>query len=60
MKNLKSLDSFINEQYGERGSENREKFERGFEKFKQEVSQPVVPLSVKHSRFSSLRKVAAL
>lgn len=32
--NLKSLDQFIEEQYGERGTKKREKFEQGFEEFK--------------------------
>jgi hypothetical protein len=32
--NLKSLDLFIEEQYGGRGTKKREKFEQGFEEFK--------------------------
>ena len=32
-KNLTSLDDHLNQQYGERGSEEREKFEEGFEAF---------------------------
>ena len=32
--NLKSLDQFIDEQYGKRGMPKREKFEDGFEAFK--------------------------
>jgi len=31
---LKSLDEFIDEQYGKRGTSKREKFEEGFEAFK--------------------------
>ena len=33
-KNLKSLDRFIEEQYGTRGALKREKFEHGYEDFK--------------------------
>jgi DNA-binding XRE family transcriptional regulator len=33
-KNLKSLDRFIKEQYGERGTSKREKVEKGYEEFK--------------------------
>jgi DNA-binding XRE family transcriptional regulator len=33
-KNLKSLDQFVEEQYGKRGSVKREKFENGYESFK--------------------------
>lgn len=32
--NLKSLDSFIDEQYGEIGQTKRDKFEKGYESFK--------------------------
>lgn len=32
--NLKSLDEFINEEFGERGTSKREKFEKGYEAFK--------------------------
>jgi len=32
--NLKSLDEFIEEQYGKRGTNKREKFEKEFEAFK--------------------------
>ena len=32
--NLKSLDQFIDEQYGEKGAKKRDKFEKGFEAFK--------------------------
>ena len=32
--NLKSLDQFIDEQYGERGNKKREDFEKGYEEFK--------------------------
>lgn len=32
--NLKSLDQFVDEQYGEKGTENREQFEKGYEAFK--------------------------
>lgn len=31
---LKSLDQFLEEQYGERGTQNREAFEEGYEEFK--------------------------
>ncbi|MDR1516517.1 MAG: helix-turn-helix transcriptional regulator [Dysgonamonadaceae bacterium] len=33
-KNLKSLDRFIDERYGQKGSAKREKFEKGYESFK--------------------------
>lgn len=33
-KNLKSLDQFVDEQYGERGTKKREDFEKGYEEFK--------------------------
>jgi DNA-binding XRE family transcriptional regulator len=33
-KNLKSLDRFVEEQYGKRGITEREKFEKGYEVFK--------------------------
>ncbi len=33
-KTLKSLDTFIEEQYGKRGSSKREKFEKGYETFR--------------------------
>ena len=33
-KNLKSLDQFIDEQYGKRGCTKRDKFEEGYETFK--------------------------
>lgn len=33
-KNLKSLDEFIDEHYGKRGTPKREKFEKGYEEFK--------------------------
>lgn len=32
--NLKSLDEFVDEQYGKRGTTKRDKFEKGFEEFK--------------------------
>jgi hypothetical protein len=32
--NLKTLDQFIEEQYGKNGTPKREKFEEGFESFK--------------------------
>jgi HTH-type transcriptional regulator / antitoxin HipB len=32
--NLKSLDRFIDEQYGEKGTAKRDKFEKGYEAFK--------------------------
>jgi HTH-type transcriptional regulator / antitoxin HipB len=31
---LKSLDQFVDEQYGERGTPKREKFEKGYQEFK--------------------------
>jgi hypothetical protein len=33
-KHLKPLDLFVDEQYGERGTAKREKFEKGYETFK--------------------------
>jgi DNA-binding XRE family transcriptional regulator len=33
-KNLRSLDEFIDEQYGKRGTKKREVFEEGYEEFK--------------------------
>lgn len=33
-KNLKSLDQFVDEQYGKRGTKKRETFEKGYEEFK--------------------------
>lgn len=33
-KNLKSLDQFVDEQYGKRGTKKRENFEQGYEEFK--------------------------
>ena len=32
--NVKTLDQFVEEQYGKRGSKKRESFERGYESFK--------------------------
>lgn len=32
--NLKTLDQFVDEQYGEKGTANRDKFEKGYEAFK--------------------------
>lgn len=32
--NLKSLDQFVDEQYGKRGERKREKFEKGYEEFR--------------------------
>ena len=32
--NLKSLDEFVDEQYGEKGTEIREQFEKGYDAFK--------------------------
>lgn len=32
--NLKSLDQFVEEQYGEKGTIKRDKFEKGYESFK--------------------------
>ena len=31
--NLKSLDQFVDEQYGKRGTSKREKFEKGYDEF---------------------------
>jgi HTH-type transcriptional regulator / antitoxin HipB len=33
-KNTKTLDQFVNEHYGERGTSKRDKFEKGYEAFK--------------------------
>jgi HTH-type transcriptional regulator/antitoxin HipB len=33
-KNIKTLDEFVEEQYGKRGTPKREKLEKGFEAFK--------------------------
>jgi len=33
-KNIKSLDEFIEEQYGKKGTSKRDKFEKGYESFK--------------------------
>ncbi len=33
-ENIKSLDQFVDEQYGIKGTTKREKFEKGFESFK--------------------------
>ena len=33
-KNLKSLDLFIDEQYGKKGTNKRDTFEKGYEEFK--------------------------
>jgi len=32
--NLKSLDQFVDEQYGKKGTNKRDKFEKGYESFK--------------------------
>lgn len=32
--NMKSLDKFVDEQYGQKGTDKRDKFEKGFETFK--------------------------
>ena len=32
--NLKSLDQFVDEQYGKKGTSRRDKFEKGYESFK--------------------------
>ena len=32
--NLKSLDQFVDEQYGKRGTSKREKFEKGYDEFR--------------------------
>jgi ribosome-binding protein aMBF1 (putative translation factor) len=32
--NMKSLDKFVDEQYGQKGTAKRDKFEKGFETFK--------------------------
>ena len=49
-KNLKSLDQFIDEQYGKRGTSKREKFEIGYEEFKLGV------LSTANHRFQFYRQ----
>ena len=33
-KKIKSLDQFVDEQYGKKGTVNRDKFEKGYESFK--------------------------
>ena len=33
-KNLKSLGQFVEEQYGKKGTEKRDNFEKGYEEFK--------------------------
>ncbi len=33
-KNLKSLDQFVDEQYGKKGTKKRDNFEKGYEEFK--------------------------
>jgi len=33
-KNLKTLDQFVDEQYGKKGTKKRETFEKGYEEFK--------------------------
>ena len=33
-KNLKSLDQFVDEEYGKKGTKKREDFEKGYEEFK--------------------------
>ena len=33
-KNLKSLDLFIDEQYGKKGADKRDTFDKGYEEFK--------------------------
>ena len=33
-KNLKTLDQFVDEQYGKKGTPKRDKFEKGYEVFK--------------------------
>lgn len=33
-KNLKSLDQFLDEQYGKKGTKKRDNFEKGYEEFK--------------------------
>lgn len=34
MNNVKSLDQFVNEQYGKKGTPKRDKLEKGYESFK--------------------------
>ena len=52
---LKSLDTFIDEQYGVRGTETRESFECGFDNFRQDILQPQ-----SNSRFFTMPRVAAM
>lgn len=33
-RNLKSLDKFVDEQYGKKGTSKQDKFEKGYESFK--------------------------
>ena len=38
-KRLKTLDELIDEQYGKKGNPKRDKFEKGYQKFKMEESE---------------------
>ena len=38
-KQLKTLDELIDEQYGKKGTSKRDKFEKGYQKFKMEESE---------------------
>ena len=50
-KNLKSLDQFVDEQYGKRGTEEREIFEQGFDRFKSDL-----PYSSSKAHDNNLKK----
>lgn len=50
-RDLKSLDKFVNEQYGKRGTEEREIFEKGFDRFKSDL-----PYSSSKVRDNNLKK----
>jgi hypothetical protein len=51
--NLKTLDQFIEEQYGKKGTSKREKFEEGFESFKLDFLFQQARLVKKHKRSSN-------
>ena len=60
-ENLRTLDDLITERYGERGTPNRERFERGKQKFKAEYLREMktykgefVPIPGEVERHSSL------
>jgi hypothetical protein len=58
IRHIKSLDTFIDEQYGLRGTEKRDNFEHGFENFKQEIEKTQ---TYKHRfSFPTVKKAAAM